>query len=78
MTYSDGEHGQCGHLIQGKSPTNLKCYLKTKHHKQFKEKKSKQQQPQGEATEEVQSATADEEEPLPKRFKHLKELLSKK
>ena len=31
MTLSDDEHGQCGHSIQEKFPTNLKCHLKTKH-----------------------------------------------
>ena len=32
VNLSDGEHGQYGHSIQGKFPTNLKCLLKTKYH----------------------------------------------
>ena len=32
VTMSNGEHGQHGHSIQGKFPTNLKCHLKTKYH----------------------------------------------
>ena len=43
VTLSDGKHGQCGHSIKGKFPTNLKCNLKTKQHEQFKELQKKRE-----------------------------------
>ena len=30
VTLSDGEHVQCGHSIQERFPTKLKCHLKIK------------------------------------------------